>query len=59
MCTQIDMAQVFVDRCVCDHNHKQLPPEVAAEAKLFTSELLGRELDEGVQLHGGWGYMWE
>jgi acyl-CoA dehydrogenase len=59
MRTQIDVAQVFVDRCVMDHNQKKLTPEVAAEAKLFTTELLGRVVDEGVQLHGGWGYMWE
>jgi alkylation response protein AidB-like acyl-CoA dehydrogenase len=59
MRTEVDVAQVFVDRCVMDHNQKKLTPEVAAEAKLFTTELLGRVVDEGVQLHGGWGYMWE
>ena len=59
MRTQIDVAQVFVDRCVMDHNQKKLTAEVAAEAKLFTTELLGKVVDEGVQLHGGWGYMWE
>ena len=59
MRTQIDVAQVFTDRCVMDHNQKKLTPEIAAEAKLFTTELLGKVVDEGVQLHGGWGYMWE
>ena len=59
MRTQVDVAQVFVDRCVMDHNQKKLTPEVAAEAKLFTTELLGKVVDVGVQLHGGWGYMWE
>ena len=59
MRTKIDVAQVFVDRGVIDHNEKKLTPEVAAEAKLFTTELLGKVVDEGVQLHGGWGYMWE
>ena len=59
MRTQIDVAQVFVDRCVMDHNQKKLTAEVAAEAKLFTTELLCKVVDEGVQLHGGWGYMWE
>ena len=44
---------------VMDHNQKKLTPEVAAEAKLFTTELLCKVVDEGVQLHGGWGYMWE
>jgi len=57
--TQIDVAQCFVDRCVMDHNEKKLTAEVAAEAKLFTTELLGKAVDEGVQLHGGAGYMWE
>lgn len=57
--TQIDVAQCFVDRCVMDHNEKKLTAEIAAEAKLFTTELLGRAVDEGVQLHGGAGYMWE
>ena len=57
--TQIDVAQCFVDRCVIDHNEKKLTAEVAAEAKLFTTELLGKAVDEGVQLHGGAGYMWE
>ncbi len=59
MRTQLDVAQVFTDRCVMDHNQKKLTPEVAAEAKLFTTELLCKVVDEGVQLHGGWGYMWE
>lgn len=51
--------QDSVDRCVMEHNQKKLNPEGAAEAKLFTTELLGKVVDEGVQLHGGWGYMWE
>ncbi|MCY1516015.1 hypothetical protein D9M68_506230 [compost metagenome] len=33
--------------------------ETAASAKLLTSELQGRVVDEGVQLHGGAGYMEE
>ena len=31
----------------------------AAAAKLWTSEMLCRVVDEGVQLHGGYGYMLE
>jgi acyl-CoA dehydrogenase len=27
--------------------------------KLWTTELQGRVLDQCVQLHGGYGYMWE
>jgi alkylation response protein AidB-like acyl-CoA dehydrogenase len=31
MRTQIDVAQVFVDRCVMDHNEKKLTPEAAGQ----------------------------
>ncbi|MCC5862704.1 MAG: acyl-CoA dehydrogenase family protein [Gammaproteobacteria bacterium] len=57
MRTQIDVAQAFVDQCVFEHNEGKLTAEVAARAKLFTSELEGRVVDECVQLHGGAGYM--
>jgi acyl-CoA dehydrogenase len=44
---------------VLEHNAARLPPVTAAEIKLLTSELENRVLDEGVQLHGGAGYMRE
>lgn len=54
---ELDIAQVYVDRCVEEHNEGKLTAEVAARAKLFTSELEGRVMDQCVQLHGGAGYM--
>jgi acyl-CoA dehydrogenase len=54
---EIEIAQVFVDRCVEVHNDGRLTAEDAARAKLCTSELNGRMVDEGVQQHGGAGYM--
>jgi len=57
MRTQIDIAQAFVDLCVIEHNEKTLSADDAAKAKLFTSELEGRVMDDCVQLHGGAGYM--
>jgi alkylation response protein AidB-like acyl-CoA dehydrogenase len=57
MRTRVDVAQVFIDRCVMDHNAGKLTPEVAAEAKLFASEVEAFVTDEGLQLHGGAGYM--
>lgn len=54
---QIDVAQAFVDQCVLEHNAGALTAENAAKAKLFTSELEGRVMDDCVQLHGGAGYM--
>lgn len=56
---QLDALQVFVDQAVLEHNAGRLLPETAAELKLLTSELENRVLDEGVQLHGGAGYMQE
>lgn len=59
MRTQIDVAQAYVDQCVLEHNDGELSAEDAAKAKLFTSELEGRVMDDCVQLHGGAGYMEE
>lgn len=57
MRTEIDVAQAFVDQCVLEHNDGELSADNAAKAKLFTSELEGRVMDQCVQLHGGAGYM--
>ncbi len=54
---EIDIAQVYVDRLVEAHNSGRLSPVDAARAKLQTSEINGRMVDLGVQLHGGAGYM--
>jgi len=59
MRTEIDVAQCFVDQCVLLYNDKKLSPETAAQAKLVSSEVEGRMVDLGVQLHGGAGYMQE
>jgi acyl-CoA dehydrogenase len=57
--TDIDVGQPFVDLCIGKLAEGQLSPEMAAKAKLWTTELADRVLDECVQLHGGYGYMWE
>ena len=57
MRTEIDLAQVFLDRCVEEHNEGNLTAEMAARIKLYGSELEGRVMDACVQLHGGAGYM--
>ena len=57
MRTEIDVGYAFIDRCVEVHNRGALSAEDAAKAKLWTSELEARVTDEGVQLHGGNGYM--
>ncbi|RYD56922.1 MAG: acyl-CoA dehydrogenase [Sphingomonadales bacterium] len=57
MRAELDMAQTFVDQCVLLLNAGELTSEDASSAKLLTSELEGRVMDECVQLHGGAGYM--
>jgi acyl-CoA dehydrogenase len=57
MRAQIDALQCFVDQLVLLHNAGKLDVVAAAEAKLLTTELEGRVVDECLQLHGGAGYM--
>jgi alkylation response protein AidB-like acyl-CoA dehydrogenase len=59
LATEVDIARVYVDRCVLALNDGSLTPVDAAKAKWWTTELLGRVVDAGVQLHGGYGYMRE
>ncbi|MBX3285005.1 MAG: acyl-CoA dehydrogenase family protein [Actinobacteria bacterium] len=59
MRTEIDIAQVFVDRCVEALNAGELTAEEAAEAKWWCTELQKRVVDTCLQLHGGYGYMLE
>jgi long-chain-acyl-CoA dehydrogenase len=59
MATEIEIAQTFIDRCVLALNAGELTAEEAAMAKWWCTELQGRVIDTGVQLHGGYGYMVE
>jgi acyl-CoA dehydrogenase len=56
---ELDAMQTHVDQLVLLYNAKKLSAEDAAGAKLLTTELEGRVMDECVQLHGGAGYMEE
>ena len=59
MDAELDLMQTYVDHCVYEHNQGKLTANMAAKAKLQSTELEGRMLDLGVQLHGGAGYMKE
>lgn len=59
MRAELDMAQTYVDQCVLLLNDNALTAEDASAAKLLTSELEGRVMDQCVQFHGGAGYMEE
>jgi len=58
--TEITIARVFVDHCLKLHvDGGGLDAGTAAMAKLWTTELQGKVMDECLQLHGGYGFMWE
>lgn len=57
MRTKLDVGWAFVDHCAMAHLDGACTGEMAAQAKLFTSETEGDIVDACVQLHGGAGYM--
>jgi alkylation response protein AidB-like acyl-CoA dehydrogenase len=56
---ELDMARVYVDRCVEAHVAGELTAVEAAKAKLLSSEIQNRVIDACLQLHGGYGYIEE
>ena len=52
---EIEIGQVFVDRCTEELNAGKLFPEQAAVAKLWCTELQGKVVDRCLQFHGGYG----
>ena len=57
--TEVQVARVFVDKC-CELVVKgELDTATASMAKYWCSDLQCKVMDECVQLHGGYGYMWE
>ncbi len=57
--TEVEIGQVFVDRCIEQLNAGDLTVEEAAMAKWWCTELQKRTVDTCLQLHGGYGYMQE
>ncbi|RMF17962.1 MAG: acyl-CoA dehydrogenase [Gammaproteobacteria bacterium] len=56
---EITAGRVFLDRCLELHLEKKLDVPTAAMLKQWTTDLQCKVMDECVQLHGGYGYMWE
>lgn len=57
--TEVQVARVFVDKCCELINEDKLDTATASMAKYWCSDLQCKVMDECVQLHGGYGYMWE
>jgi acyl-CoA dehydrogenase len=59
MKTEVQVGRVFLDRCLELVLEDRLDATTAAMVKLWTSEMQGKVLDACLQLHGGYGFMWE
>merc|ERR1711937_189035 len=59
MKSDIAVARAFTDQCIELHQHGRLTTEMASINKMHMTELQGKIADKCLQLHGGWGYMWE
>ena len=57
--TQVQVARVFVDRCIELLMQGALDTATASMAKYWTTDLQCQVIDACLQLHGGYGYMWE
>jgi acyl-CoA dehydrogenase len=57
--TEVQIGRVFVDRCIELKLQGKLDAATASMAKYWCSDLQFKVLDACVQLHGGYGYMWE
>ncbi len=59
MATEVQVGRVFLDRCVELHCAGNLDQETASMAKYWLTDLQYKIAEEGLQLHGGYGYIWE
>jgi acyl-CoA dehydrogenase len=57
--TQVQIARVFVDRCLDLVVQHELDVTTAAMAKYWCSDLQCKVIDDCLQFFGGYGYMWE
>jgi acyl-CoA dehydrogenase len=59
LAAEVTSAEVFSDRCTELLLEGKLDTVTASKLKLLTTDLQCKVADECLQLHGGWGYMWE
>ena len=57
--TEVQVAQVFVDKCMELLLQDQLDSATASMAKYWVSDLQGKVIDTCQQFFGGYGFMWE
>ena len=57
--TEVQIARVFIDRCIELYIKGELDATAASMAKYWCTDLQSKVLDACPQLHGGYSYMWE
>ena len=57
--TEATIARTFVDDCLEKLLNNELSVETAAMAKYWCSDVENKLIDECLQFHGGYGFMWE
>ena len=57
--SEVGAMRVYIDECIRLHVDGDLDAIEAAKAKMVSTQLQGRVMDECLQLFGGWGYMSE
>lgn len=56
---KLQIHQSFIDNCILLLSENKLSAEAASLAKFSATDMHGQVIDECVQLHGGYGYIWE
>lgn len=59
MSAKLEQGRIYCDQLVLLHNDKKVDPAMSSGAKYTMTELQCEVADECVQLHGGYGYMWD
>ncbi|TGN17614.1 acyl-CoA dehydrogenase family protein [Leptospira idonii] len=59
MATELEMAQVFMDKVIIEHMKGENTTVEASMCKWYTTEMQKRHTDECLQFFGGYGYMME
>lgn len=59
LATEVNIGRVYVDHCTMLHNDKKLDQAAASACKYWLTDLQCKVADECVQIHGGYGYIWE
>jgi long-chain-acyl-CoA dehydrogenase len=57
--TSIAVCRAFIDDCMRLHEEGRLCGEMASMAKYWATDLENKVAGDCLQLHGGWGFMWE